>query len=414
MHKAGRYTAALLLVLVGGAVIADRMMSTSYTVALIEWWPLLFIFLGVEYISLNMKYRNSERQLKLDLVGVIFAVMISAVVIVSTQTTNFMKKFEEFNISEAIDSMTSEGRRFDKEKTAIPLSASTENIRIINPSGNVVLRPGQVDQVQVELSVIVKAENENEAKTIADESRLEFSESGNTLELQAVAKEYSGSYFGSRKPRVDLVVTLPEKQEVNLEMRLGNGKISASRLPIKERLTGETTNGEIRISELKGELRFKTSNGLISASQTAGSLTLETSNGRIELTNHEGDAVMESTNGEIRAMNTSGTIQAETSNGAIVIDGSLRGLKAHTSNGSVDISSRTVDGDWDVETSHGKIDLKLPSGGDYRIEGEGNEGVIETNLPLSIQKDTISGTIGAGTHRIRLETNGSLSIQMMN
>lgn len=69
MHKAGRYTAALLLVLVGGAVIADRMMSTSFTMALIEWWPLLFIFLGVEYILFNMKYGNSERQLKLDLGG---------------------------------------------------------------------------------------------------------------------------------------------------------------------------------------------------------------------------------------------------------------------------------------------------------------------------------------------------------
>lgn len=89
MHKAGRFTAAVLLVLVGGAVIADRRMNTNFTTVLIDWWPLLFIFLGVEYILFNMKYGNSERQLKLDLGGIIFAVMISAVVIVSTQTTDF-------------------------------------------------------------------------------------------------------------------------------------------------------------------------------------------------------------------------------------------------------------------------------------------------------------------------------------
>lgn len=153
---------------------------------------------------------------------------------------------------------------------------------------------------------------------------------------------------------------------------------------------------------------------MILANQTAGSLALETSNGRIELTNHQGDAVMVSTNGEIRAMNTSGTIQTETSNGAIVIDGALRGLKAHTSNGSVEISSRQVDGDWNVKTSHGKIDVKLPSGGDYRIEGEGSEGDIQTNLPLTVRRDSVTGTIGGGQHQIQLETNGSLSIQMMN
>ncbi|ALS23820.1 DUF4097 family beta strand repeat-containing protein [Paenibacillus naphthalenovorans] len=414
MHKAGRFTAAVLLVLVGGAVIADRRMNTNFTTVLIDWWPLLFIFLGMEYILFNMKYGNSERQLKLDLGGIIFAVMISAVVIVSTQTTDFLKKFDGFHFSQAIESITSEGYRFDKDVTLIPLSSDTETIRIGNLSGNVVVQSGQVDQVQVELTVIVKADNENEAKPIADESRLEFDESDGTLDIQAVAKEYPGSFLGSRKPRMDLVVTLPEKQKVNLDMKLENGKINAARLPIKERFTGKTTNGEIQVSELNGDLRFTTSNGRILAAHTQGSLNLKTSNGRVEVNNHQGDAVIESTNGEIRAMNASGTIQTETSNGAIVIDGVLKEVKAHTSNGSVDISSRTVDGDWDVKTSNGKIDVKLPSAGDYRVEGKGSEDGIQTNLPLIVQRDTVTGTIGGGQHRIRLETNDSLSIQMMN
>lgn len=114
--------------------------------------------------------------------------------------------------------------------------------------------------MQAELTVIVKMVNENEAKTIADESKLKFSESGNTLELQAVTKEYPSSYVGSRKPRMNLVITLPEKQEVNLEMQLENGKINASRLPIKERLIGETTNGEIQIS--RGRFKRKLPMGL--------------------------------------------------------------------------------------------------------------------------------------------------------
>lgn len=411
MHKAGRYTAALLLVLVGGTVIADKVTGTSYTAALVEWWPLLFIFLGVEYILFNMKYGDSERQLKLDLWGIIFAVMISAVVIVSTQPTGFFKHMDGFDLSKAINSIASQGQRFDKAVISIPLSPGTENIRIGNPSGDVVVRSGPIDEVRVETTVIVNAGSEQEGRAIADESGLEYGESGDTLHIQAVAKEYSGSYFGNRKPRMNLVVTLPEKVKANLELQLENGKILASGLPIKERFAGETTNGEIQVSGVEGELRFKTSNGAIQMSRTAGRLTLETSNGRVELTHHEGDAVVESTNGEIRVTNTSGAIQTETSNGAIIIDGATKGLKARTSNGSVEVSSLTIDGDWDVETSHGRIDVKLPSGGDYRIEGEGKEGDIQTGLPLTVRKDTVTGTVGSGKHRIKLDTNGSLSIQ---
>ncbi|PUA35428.1 hypothetical protein C8Z91_30530 [Paenibacillus elgii] len=415
MHKAGRYTAAILLVCVGGAVIADKTTGTHLTAMLADWWPLLFILLGIEYILFNIKFRNSDRQLKLDIGGIIFAVLIAAVVIVSTQSGELLKKFSGWTVNGTID-MMAEGKKFDKGITAIELPAPVDNVKLDNENGNVVLKSGAVDQLQVDVKVYVKGVSDDDAQALANESKLEHSVSGNTLKIQAVAKEYEGvgALFGNRKPRMDLVVTLPAEHKVNVELQMRNGNIDASGLPIKQRLYGRTTNGEIRLENLQGELDLGTSNGKVQTYRTVGPLTLKSTNGQMELKDHQGDAKLKTGNGELRIENVTGALQVETNNGAVTAQGAFKGVKIQSSNGAIEVSSTVVDGDWDVRTSNGKVGVKLPQKGDYRIEGEGNEGDIKTDLPLSVQEDSVTGTVGSGKYTIKLHTNERLTIQGSN
>lgn len=415
MHKAGRYTAAILLVCVGGAVIADKTMGTHLTAMLADWWPLLFVLLGIEYILYNIKFGNSDRQLKLDIGGIIFAVIVAAIVIISTQSGELLKKFNGWTVNGTIDMMT-DGKKFDKGVTAIELPASVDNVKLDNENGSAVLKSGPVDQLQVDVKVYVNGVGEDEAQTIANESKLEHSVSGNTLNIRAVAKEYEGvgALFGNRKPRMDLIITLPAQQKVNLDLQLRNGKIEASGLPLKQRFSGHTTNGEIRLEDLQGELNLVTTNGKVQTHRTAGPLSLESTNGQMEVTDHQGDTTLKSTNGKLRIDNVTGALQAETSNGAVTAHGTFKGVKIHSTNGAIEVSSSVVDGDWDIKTSNGKLEIKLPPKGDYRIEGEGGEEHIKTDLPLSIQEDSVKGTVGSGKHTIKLHTNDRLIIQGSN
>ncbi|WP_010502181.1 DUF4097 family beta strand repeat-containing protein [Paenibacillus elgii] len=415
MHKAGRYTAAILLVCVGGAVIADKTTGTHLTAMLADWWPLLFILLGIEYILFNIKFRNSDRQLKLDIGGIIFAVLIAAIVIVSTQSGELLKKFSGWTVNGTID-MMAEGKKFDKGITAIELPAPVDNVKLDNENGNVVLKSGSVDQLQVDVKVYVKGVSDDDAQVLANESKLEHSVSGNTLKIQAVAKEYEGvgALFGNRKPRMDLVVTLPAEHKVNVELQTRNGNIDASGLPIKQRLYGRTTNGEIRLENLQGELDLETSNGKVQTYRTVGPLTLKSTNGQMELKDHQGDAKLKTGNGELRIENVTGALQVETNNGAVTAQGAFKGVKIQSSNGAIEVSSTVVDGDWDVRTSNGKVEVKLPQKGDYRIDGEGEEGQIKTDLPLSVQEDSVKGTVGSGKYTIKLHTNDRLTIQGSN
>ncbi len=415
MHKAGRYTAAILLVCVGSAVIADKMTGTHLTAMLADWWPLLFVLLGIEYILYNIKFGKSDRQLKLDIGGIIFAVIIAAIAIISTQSGELLKKFNGWTVNGAID-MMADGKKFDKGITVIELPAPVDNVKLDNENGSVVLKSGPVDQLQVDVKVYVKGVNEDEAQALADESKLEHGVSGNTLNIRAMSKEYSGvgALFGNRKPRMDLVVTLPEQHKINLDLQMRNGKIDASGLPIKQRFTGRTTNGEIRLADLQGELDVETTNGKVQTHRTAGPLTLKSTNGQMEVTDHQGDATLKSTNGKLRIDNVTGALEAETNNGAVTAHGAFKGLKIESTNGAIEVSSTIVDGDWDIKTSNGKLEIKLPQKGDYRIEGEGNDGGIKTDLPLSIQEDSVKGTVGDGKHTIKLYTNDRLVIQGSN
>ncbi|CAG7646041.1 DUF4097 domain-containing protein [Paenibacillus allorhizosphaerae] len=414
MHKAGRYTAALLLVAVGASVIIDKATGTRLTAELIDWWPLLFICLGVEYLLFNMKYGSTGRPLKLDIPGIIFAVIISAVVIVSTQSADIFKKINGISdIGDVIGSF-GEGYKFDKGVTEIPISPAIGNVKINDRDGSVVVKPGNVDKVQVALIMYVKVKDEKEARSIADESKIEYQSSGDTLEIQAAGKQYDGSIIGGKYPRMDLVVTVPAQQKINLEMQTKNGKIEAAQLPIKQRLKAETTNGAISISDLAGELRFETTNGSITSSRTEGPITLKTTNGRVSVTDHRGDAMLESTNGELNVQGIAGNVNAHTTNGSVKVDGKVVKLKAETTNGTVEASSDTISGDWDVRTSNGKIELRLPTQGDYRVAGKGRENGIQSSLPLTVNKKTIEGTIGSGKYAVRFETNGSVSIQPSN
>ncbi|MFD0681774.1 MULTISPECIES: DUF4097 family beta strand repeat-containing protein [unclassified Paenibacillus] len=415
MRKAGRFTAALLLIAVGAAVMTDQYAGTHWTSLLIDWWPVLFITLGLEYIAFNMKYGESEKQLKLDVGGVVFAVLISAVVIGSTQSTETIRGwFGQINLSNHWGSMMSgEGSKFQKETVSIPIPAGVDHISVLNHSnGSVTVKSGTSDQLLIDMTVYVALSDEKEAASIADQTRLKNSLDGNTLKLTTEGKAFGdGPPWVTRRPNIDMVITVPSQVQVSMDLEMSNGKFKADQLTFKKDLKVRTTNGEIQVTSINGNLDLESTNAAIKAAKTKGNMQLGTTNGSIEIDDHQGNARIASTNGRLKTAGVTGSIEAETTNGGIIVTDAPQELKAHTTNGSVEVTSRIVNGNWDVETSRGKVTLKLPPSGDYKIKGEGQNSQIHSNLPLQVRKNKIEGTIGSGKHDIRIETKGSLSIQ---
>ena len=97
-----------------------------------------------------------------------------------------------------------------------------------------------------------------------------------------------------------------------------------------------SSNGEIHTTGGVGPARLRTSNGAIRVEDLRGRLDVQTSNGRVEVAGLDGDAMLHTSNGPIRGDRLRGSITAESSNGPV--DLALEaipsgGVRARTSNG---------------------------------------------------------------------------------
>src|SRR5690606_15092828 len=109
------------------------------------------------------------------------------------------------------------------EVSSIPFDESYQKVVLRNMNGNVEMRSGDVDDIQVQATVYVSKLSGHEADRIAEESRIEHRDNGTTLEIEAVGKEYR--VFGIRhRPRMNLVITVPQERKADFELLLKNGR----------------------------------------------------------------------------------------------------------------------------------------------------------------------------------------------
>ncbi|MDF2668587.1 MAG: putative adhesin [Paenibacillus sp.] len=403
MIKVGRITSALVLVTVGGLLLTDQMADTNYLGYLLDWWPLILILLGLEYLWVNLKYQKVEKQLRLDIGGVLIAVVIAIGVVGVTQAKwNPTQWFDGMNWESIVKGDL--GRKFEMGNTSVSITDQTEKVTIDNPYGSVIIQLGTGNNIEIQRTVWVNRSDEEGAKEVAEGTYIDVSEGSHvTISSMSDVNRFA------RKPYIELVITVPERK-LNWSIKGSNGKIEAAKLPIKDLLEVETTNASVTINDMQGRVYGRTSNGAIKAISVRGEVNLHTSNAAVTAQDITGDAELMTSNASITAERITGKLKADTQNGKVNIDEVAGSVDVETSNGGITLSSRKVGGDWSLETSNGKIDVRLPSDGSYEVDGRGNG--ISTNLPLDVSEKRITGKIGSGQYEIKAETkNAGISFQ---
>lgn len=411
MIKVGRYTSALLLVSIGILLLIDQSIHTNYVGLVLEWWPVLFILLGIEYLLFSIwNGGHKEHQLRLDLGGLIFTVVIAVIVVGVTQTATLgTKLFDHFHMSMPPFSLTDDsGTKFVQETTVIPVTDGTEKIYLDNLHGNIAIRSGPVENIEIQTTVYVASTiDKDKAREIADASKIEFS-GDKTLRIAAKGQKYT-FFIWKQSPVMHLVVTLPDPLLADVELKSSNGEIEALNLAVEQRFQAISTNGKIQVTDVRGEVLAQSTNGSVAMKDIDGKATAKSTNGSIKVGNVSQDLILATTNGSLVAENIEGDINARTTNGAVKIFGAGGNVEADSTNGSIDVDSRLVNGDWTLKSNNGGIRIRLPQEGNYELSGT-THGSIETDLPLTISRHTIHGNIGKGTHQIKLDTNGSIRV----
>lgn len=323
--------------------------------------------------------------LRLDAAGGAAAIAIAVIAYAVTQYADFpVRWLEQFNVdvNGNMEYGEQSGFRFDKNVVKVAAGNELSSVRIVNSNGDIFVRGGDVEQLELYTSVWVDSSDEAEAGVIADQSSVHVT-TGEELLIEG-----NGKIFGAnrnRLPKMNLELIIPYRV---MKPELSTGSENALRLEI------ENGNGSIKVQE----------------ATVRNGLEIWSDSGRIQLFSINGPVAVEGIHVNIEANSITGESSLVTRNGSIFISNAEAEVKANTLNGNIVVESPVVGGNWDLDSSVGEIKLLVPNDGSFSVYGSVTFGHISTDLPLDQTRKTLRGTIGEGAFRIHINATNSISI----
>ncbi|WP_338552794.1 DUF6677 family protein [Paenibacillus sp. KS-LC4] len=458
VFRLGSFTAALFIAASGALLLWDEIHSSNAYALMRYWWPVLFIGLGGELIAYSLLQRRSRKQLRLDFIGSVTAVVIAGFGFLVTQYADLPFRWidQYVDLNGAQDYGEEKGFHFQKELLIVPMEEKTTAIQIYNVNGKVTLQSGNNDYISINTEVWVDIADEAEADKMAEKAQIEASASGEKITLQAKSSSYGEN--GTRKPRINMIVTVPRLPKVqvkevaepdldsatdhdlasddpaaqetsmpnpsspnNVEQASALNETSTqtpeqSPLQLEEQQRDEqpprqlsvlvhTDNGPIKVVNLDapGGVELSSDTGEILAEGIQGSVQAKANNGTITLRHIIGDTSITLLNGAVTAASITGNVFAEATNGALKMTNISGDIEADTKNGKININEAI--GAVKAATLNGGIELASSVvGGDWDVDS--SVGEIKLTVP-QYGSYTVYGsvTFGAITTNLPLEVS---------
>ena len=161
-------------------------------------------------------------------------------------------------------------------------------------------------------------------------------------------------------------------------------------------------------------LQAKTSDGNVTLYGLEGELGLTTGDGDVNVNHVSGNLRLKSGDGHVRIADASGAIEARTSDGSLTVDGLFHALTLHTSDGRLDVSLRPgtkLTEASSIQTSDGSVAIHVPAAFAADLDVHSSDGHVDCALPVTMDHFQSSGGEGHNWHG-RLNGGGApLSIR---
>ncbi|RDV25686.1 hypothetical protein DXV75_10010 [Alteromonas aestuariivivens] len=155
-------------------------------------------------------------------------------------------------------------------------------------------------------------------------------------------------------------------------------------VPQKSRLSYNSINASVAISDVLNDTQIEVVNGDVDARGLAGRISLESVNGDIDIDGISGDLSIETVNGHIRGSHRAeGEGRFESVNGDIEISSDSPEMQVETVNGDIELALQNVN-ELDLNTVNGRVEaaMSLMDSGDVRASSVG--GSIELSFQESV------------------------------
>ena len=264
-------------------------------------------------------------------------------------------------------------------------------LMLSNVAGNIQVSPAASDQIEVQALKRVWGPNAEQAKERLGSVSIEAYATANRVEVRV---EHMGRGDG-RSAEVEFDVKVPGDTSVELR----------------------TVSGDIRVTNIKGEVRAHAISGNLALDRTPRLALVKTISGDVTLTNAGADAQLSvsTVNGDLLVQTlTARSLDLNTINGDVRITG-WSGDRAHirTLDGDTNLETTlTKGGRYEVESHSGDVQLSLPEQPGFDLEAHTFSGRIRVDFPVKsegpIREDRgprmIRGTYGDASSSLKVQT----------
>lgn len=140
--------------------------------------------------------------------------------------------------------------------------------------------------------------------------------------------------------------------------------------PAQLSLTAKTSDGNVTLSGLEGELGLTTGDGSVAIDHVSGNLRLKSGDGHVKISD------------------ATGAIDARTSDGSLTVDGIFHAVALHTSDGRLELSLRPgtkLTEDSSIRSSDGPVAIHVPANFAADLEVHTSDGHMDCALPLTVE-----------------------------
>jgi DUF4097 and DUF4098 domain-containing protein YvlB len=295
------------------------------------------------------------------------------------------------------------------------------------PDGEIDVQPTDTGAATLDITKRVRTRlGERKAESYFDRMTVDISTAGATLSIIGDVPDYTlGVGFS-----IDYALRVPKGMA--LELRTSDGNIDVDE--IAGELQARTSDGDITVVNTAGA-ELRTSDGDIRVESVEGDISAVTSDGDITIASVTGELSARSSDGDISCSDISNAIELQLSDGDATIRNARGGITARTSDGELDIEN--VEGPVELKTSDGDILLSLADSSEaesitctssdgnirvevtpsaaYSLEARTSSGRVNVEMPGKFSFDEkhkrVEGTINGGGPTISLRaSDGSITI----
>jgi hypothetical protein len=299
-------------------------------------------------------------------------------------------------------------REAQTERTTKTLRlGSNGELSLGNVAGDITVTRGGGNDATVEIIKVAKARSADEARELLTLVTVDASERNGRAEVKT---RYPSGDENRRHNRRNFNVTV-------------TFNVTA---PSGTRLNVNSVSGNIKVSDIKGEINVGTASGNVSVTSAGSIASAKSVSGNVEVVDAQGDESLEasSVSGDVTMQRVSvRRIEAGSVSGNVKLE-EVRcdRAEAHSTSGNINFTGPLARrGRYELKSFSGEVHLAISGGSGFEVEATTFSGDVRSDLPITMRGSTdpkdrrkhrsLSGTYGDGSAILELSTfSGSIVI----